>query len=1048
MKLFSAWRSWNSPRRGRRAAAGHRVDTIESLEIRVLPAATTLGPVINVPSRVNGYENYDAIAANPDGSFTVVFSDSGLDSDGWGVYARRFSANGVPLGNQYRINAVVADNQQNPSIATNTQGESLAVWFNERFAGGFTYPISLDMRFLDSSGVPQGNNINLIPEDYSETVTGHYLDGTQWGYANDTRTFVDSSDQFWVVVPISFNYFYIAKKFQFYQVSTEGTAEMAFETELVNETDTNTTVPIPVDVRMGPDGTFYVLYDTEHNEAVPDVGQEYTSQLLVRRISSSTGEQIGSDIVVHSATYLDDPYRVEHSQPVLVPEADGNFSVVYYNRTKDLVTQHFNANGNKAGSLIKLIDHTDLNGDYGASPVAVGVLSNGNWLMTWAVPVAFDDDTSYVQEFRTDGTAEGHPIELGTAYYHGTPHIASQGNDQFVVSWQDGGGIASFGDVFARRVVGNVAVPGVTITPLTALETSEAGGQATIQFVLDAPPIQNVTIPFQLTHEDFASLSASQLVFTPGNWNVPQQLTLTGINDFVILGDVFYELEIGPTISSDTGYNNLSFDALLFVNYEDDVAGVSVTPLSGLQVSESGTTATFTVALTSQPYENVTISVASSDTTEGTINKNSLFFTPVNWNAPQVVTITGVNDALTDGNVPFQITLGSAVSDDFDYGGLNVPDVSVTNFDNDVPGVSVTPTTALTTSESGTTAGFQVVLQTQPSGDVTISLQSDDASEGTPNKTTLTFTAANWNVPQMVTVTGQNDDIDDGDVTYHATFTSVTSADPTYNNLSVASLTLQNADNDTAGFTVTPASGLQTTEAGGAAMFTVRLTSQPLNDVTISVTSSDTDEGTASVLQLVFTQANWDAPQSVTVTGVDDGIADGTTAYQILLGSATSSDETYNGLDPQDVSLTNRTPNVAPTLQLTGSNPTFGKRGAPVSLISSAVVADDLSNFAGGRIRISIKAGYDVNDMLIGSTTIGGLSIGTLSHSGSDYFVDLNSNATPAALQQLLQSVKFSTAKKGLRSPSRTIEFQLTDSEAAVSSTVQLAVQVSRKKLK
>ena len=50
----------------------------------------------------------------------------------------------------------------------------------------------------------------------------------------------------------------------------------------------------------------------------------------------------------------------------------------------------------------------------------------------------------------------------------------------------------------------------------------------------------------------------------------------------------------------------------------------------------------------------------------------------------------------------------------------------------------------------------------------------------------------------------------------------------------------------TAGITVSPTSGLVTTEAGGTATFTVVLTSQPTADVTIGLTSSDTTEGTVS----------------------------------------------------------------------------------------------------------------------------------------------------------------------------------------------------------
>ena len=46
---------------------------------------------------------------------------------------------------------------------------------------------------------------------------------------------------------------------------------------------------------------------------------------------------------------------------------------------------------------------------------------------------------------------------------------------------------------------------------------------------------------------------------------------------------------------------------------------------------------------------------------------------------------------------------------------------------------------------------------------------------------------------------------------------------------------MTNTDNDTAGITVTPTSGLTTTEAGGTATFTVVLTAQPTADVTIGL---------------------------------------------------------------------------------------------------------------------------------------------------------------------------------------------------------------------
>ena len=73
-----------------------------------------------------------------------------------------------------------------------------------------------------------------------------------------------------------------------------------------------------------------------------------------------------------------------------------------------------------------------------------------------------------------------------------------------------------------------------------------------------------------------------------------------------------------------------------------------------------------------------------------------------------------------------------------------------------------------------------------------------------------------------------------------------------------------------AGITVTPTSGLTTTEAGGTATFTVVLNSQPTADVTIALSSSRHHRGDGLAGSLMFTPANWDMPQTVTVTGVDD----------------------------------------------------------------------------------------------------------------------------------------------------------------------------------
>src|SRR5204862_5159277 len=125
-----------------------------------------------------------------------------------------------------------------------------------------------------------------------------------------------------------------------------------------------------------------------------------------------------------------------------------------------------------------------------------------------------------------------------------------------------------------------------------------------------------------------------------------------------------------------------------------------------------------------------------------------------------------------------------------------------------------------------------------------------------------------------------------------------------YQGIVVADVTVSNTDNDAAGVTVTPTTGLTTTEAGGTATFTVVLNTQPAADVTIALTSSDTTEGTVSPASLVFTPVNWATAQTATVTGVNDAVVDGTITYTIVT-AATSGDPNYQGIVVADVTVNN-----------------------------------------------------------------------------------------------------------------------------------------------
>ena len=120
------------------------------------------------------------------------------------------------------------------------------------------------------------------------------------------------------------------------------------------------------------------------------------------------------------------------------------------------------------------------------------------------------------------------------------------------------------------------------------------------------------------------------------------------------------------------------------------------------------------MVLNTQPTADVTIGVSSSNRLEGTVAPASLVFTTVNWQTPQTVTVTGVDDAVVDGPITYTIVTAAAVSTDPNYNTRDAADVLVTNTDNDTAGITVAPPGPLTTTEAGGTATFTVVLNTQP----------------------------------------------------------------------------------------------------------------------------------------------------------------------------------------------------------------------------------------------------------------------------------------------------------------------------------------------
>lgn len=223
----------------------------------------------------------------------------------------------------------------------------------------------------------------------------------------------------------------------------------------------------------------------------------------------------------------------------------------------------------------------------------------------------------------------------------------------------------------------------------------------------------------------------------------------------------------------------------------------------------------------------------------------------------------------------------------------------------DTPVATVTETDGFTeVSEDGLTDTFSVVLDSQPTADVTVNLD-DLASpdQVTVSPTSLTFTNSDWSTPQSVSVAA----IDDSDVEF-LTGTKIdlafASSDTNFDgafNLPVLATVI---DNDAPELIISESDGTTiVSEDGLTDTYTVALNLQPTADVTVNLDDiEDPNQVTFTPTSLVFTSSNYSTPQTVTVEGIDDALIEGGDNHSTTIShSLVSGDSRFDGLTLQSV---------------------------------------------------------------------------------------------------------------------------------------------------
>jgi hypothetical protein len=243
-----------------------------------------------------------------------------------------------------------------------------------------------------------------------------------------------------------------------------------------------------------------------------------------------------------------------------------------------------------------------------------------------------------------------------------------------------------------------VDVSFISVTPVTGLITTEAGGTATFAVTIAQALLAGESVTIPISSSDIGEgrptldgmTTITQVVFA-GPLPVGAQIivTVVGVDDPVRDGDQPYQIVLGAaTAVGAVAYNGADPADVDCTNLDDDVPAVNFSTLTNLATTESGGTASFTVVLQTAPQPGATVSIAfaSTNPAEGVVTTGALLnFTDANWNVPQQVIVTGVDDAVIDLNQQYfaASTLTISAGADPDYALINPPDPFLVNIDNE-----------------------------------------------------------------------------------------------------------------------------------------------------------------------------------------------------------------------------------------------------------------------------------------------------------------------------------------------------------------------------
>ncbi|MCH8309360.1 MAG: S8 family serine peptidase, partial [Chloroflexi bacterium] len=361
-----------------------------------------------------GFRNQSSrnLAMDGVGNYVVVWEGDGSNGDFSGIFAQRYSANGVSLGAEMQVNSTTGNTQKNPTIGMTENGDFVIAWQSWQQDGS---DYGIFAQHYGASGAPIGeefqvNSYTFWAQDYPAVAMDS--DG-------DFVVTWSSSAQDGSLAGI------YAQRYNSDGVS-QG-AEFQVSTYTTSHQDNSS-------VAMDAEGNFIVTWQSN--------GQVGSGYGIYAQRYDLTGTALGGEFRINTISSTGE-------RPQVTVDADGNFIVVWHRDGGGVFARRYTADGAPMGDqfLVDILSYDGLH-------PTVDTSADGSFVVAWQA-AGWDHGTSngiYAQRYNAAGTPIGAEflVNIEWQFEQANPSVAMRSDGKFVIVW-NGNGPGDDDGVFGRR---------------------------------------------------------------------------------------------------------------------------------------------------------------------------------------------------------------------------------------------------------------------------------------------------------------------------------------------------------------------------------------------------------------------------------------------------------------------------------------------------------------------------------------------------------------------------------------------------------------------